>query len=271
MNNNKGIIEVSPIDVKGVSAILKESEATLASVRTIVITTQPTYLKSDVVLKEIKARISDLDTQRKKITGPLDKAKTAVMDLFRKPTDFYKEAELIIKTAQGKYLTEQERIRATKEEKLRKQADEERHKKEAQEAEWRRKEEEKRREAERLAQEAAKITNAKARAEAEAAATKAQAEADKMAAKAEERAIEAATIVAPTLAPVEMAKGSYIVTRWYAEVVNINLVPREYMLPNMKLLDGRAILEKDNLNIPGVVAKSERGISSRKASPDAGF
>jgi len=271
MSNNKGIIEVSPLDVRSVGQALKESETILSNARAIVITTQPTYLESDVVLKRIKTKIGELEEQRKGITSPLDVAKKAVMDLFRKPTDFLKEAEQIIKDAQLKYLDEQERIRHEQEQKLRKQAEEARRQKEAQEAEWRRKEEEKRREAERLSAEAAKETNAKAKAEAEAAAAKAQAEADKAAVKAEERAVEAATIVAPTLAPVEVAKGSAIVTRWYAEVVDVNLVPREYMIPNMKLLDGLASKVKDTFKIPGVTFKSERIIASRRQTADVGF
>jgi len=267
----KDIIEVQPIDVSNAPQILKESKTILHNAKAIVISTQPAYLESDVVLKKVKAKISELDAQRKEITGPLDKAKAAVMALFKPPITLLQEAEGIIKTAQIGYLDEQERIRQEKEEKLRRQADEERRKKEAQEAEWRRKEEEARREAEALAKKAAIETNAKKRAEAEAAAAKAQAEADKAAAKAEERAVEAATIVAPTVALVEVAKGSAVVTRWFAEITDIALVPREYMLPNMKLLDGLATKMKDQVKIPGVAFKSERGISSRKTAVDVGF
>ena len=266
----KDIIEVSPIDVSNAPQILKESETVLHNAKVIVITTHPTYLESDVVLKRVKAKIVELDAQRKEITSPLDKAKAAVMALFKPPITLLQEAEGIIKTAQIRYLDDQERKRQEEEARLRKIADEERRKKEAQEAEWRRKEELARRQAEELARKAAAETNAKKRAEAEAAAAKAQAEADKAAAKAEERAVEAATIVAPTVAPVEVAKGSAVVVRWYCEVTDVNLIPREYMIPDMKLLNGLATKMKDQVKIPGVAFKSERGISSRK-TVDVGF
>lgn len=259
--NNKGIIEVSPLDVRGVSRELKESETILANAKKIVITTQPTYLESDTILKRIKAKLSELEEQRKKITGPLDAAKKAVMDLFRGPADFLKEAEDIIKTAQLTYLDDQERKRVEEEARLRKIADEDRRKKEAQGAEWRRKEEEKRREAERLAK-AGKTAEA----------DKIYAEADKAAAKAEERAVEAATVVAPTVAPVAVAKGSAIVVRWHAEVVDVNLLEKKYMVPNMEVLNKLAVACKDSVPPPaGVVFKSERSMTSRKATPDVGF
>lgn len=264
-------IVVKAIDVSEAPKILEESQKMLATAKNMPIITHQAYISSDTLLKAIKLKSSNLDARRKEITGPLDKAKASVMALFKPPLSLLKEAEQIIKDAQLKYLDEQEKIRRDKEEKLRQKAEAERRKKEAQEAELRRKEEEKRREAEALAAKAAKAKDTKTRVDAQAAADKATAEADRAAAKAEIKGNEAATVVAPTIAPVEIAKGSAVVIRWYAEVVDKKLVPIEYMVPNMKLLNDIAPKMKDNIKIPGVVFKSERGISSRKATEDVGF
>ena len=268
---DQGIIEVAAIDVRSAPQALKESETVLANARKIVIVSQPQYLESDTILKRIKSKISELEDQRKSITGPLDTAKKQIMELFRRPTSCLQEAEAILKSAQLKYLDDQERKRQEEEARLRKIADEERRKKEAQEAEWRRKEDEKRRQAEELERKAANEKNAAKRAEQEAAAAKARAEADKASAKAEERSNQAASVVAPTVAPVEVAKGSSVVVRWYAEVTDVNLIPREYLVPDMKLLNGLATKMKDQVKIPGVAFKSERGIASRKAAAEVGF
>lgn len=56
-------------------------------------------------LKGIKAKSAALEDHRKTITGPLDAAKKAVMDLFRGPLDMLGQAEGILK---GKMLTYQQ-------------------------------------------------------------------------------------------------------------------------------------------------------------------
>jgi hypothetical protein len=54
-------------------------------------------------LTKVKGLQKDVDSQRKGITGPIDVAKKAVMDLFRAPTDFLDQAEIILKRAIGDY------------------------------------------------------------------------------------------------------------------------------------------------------------------------
>lgn len=50
-------------------------------------------------LTKIKALQKSVDDQRKAITKPIDVAKKAVMDLFRAPTDYLEQAEVILKGA----------------------------------------------------------------------------------------------------------------------------------------------------------------------------
>jgi uncharacterized protein with von Willebrand factor type A (vWA) domain len=42
---------------------------------------------------------------------------------------------------------------------------------------------------------------------------------------------------------------------YYAEVVNSSLIPREYLMPDMQMLNSIAKEQKEGMNIPGVVAK----------------
>lgn len=60
-------------------------------------------------LKSVKARAKQLEEQRKAITGPLDSAKKAIMDLFRRPTEFLEQAESTLKSAMLAYQREEQR------------------------------------------------------------------------------------------------------------------------------------------------------------------
>jgi hypothetical protein len=48
-------------------------------------------------LTKIKTLQKDVDTKRKGITAPIDAAKKAVMDLFRAPTEYLEQAEVLLK------------------------------------------------------------------------------------------------------------------------------------------------------------------------------
>ncbi|HAZ61055.1 MAG TPA: hypothetical protein DCY89_05720 [Gammaproteobacteria bacterium] len=62
-------------------------------------------------LRAVKARMSDLDAQRKSITRPLDDAKKAVMDMFRRPLAMLEQAEQSLKGKLLAWSAEQERRR----------------------------------------------------------------------------------------------------------------------------------------------------------------
>jgi hypothetical protein len=63
-------------------------------------------------LTKIKTLQKDVDTKRKGITAPIDAAKKAVMDLFRAPTEYLEQAEVLLKTSIQKFdrAEEQRRI-----------------------------------------------------------------------------------------------------------------------------------------------------------------
>lgn len=77
-------------------------------------------------LRTIARRKDELDKQRKAITSPLDEAKKAVMDLFRRPVARLEEAEKVLKGSLLTWTQEQERLRQAEEERRRRAADEER-------------------------------------------------------------------------------------------------------------------------------------------------
>jgi DNA repair ATPase RecN len=223
------------------------------------INNQHDYEGAATLLKSIKDMSKKAEDARKKITTPLDQAKAAVMDLFRPTATALENCEKHVKGLMITYSNEQERIRKVEEERLRKiaQAEEDRQRKikEKQEAEWRAKEEKARKEAEELA----KAGNAEA-------ARKAQEEADKAAAKAEERRQQAAEVFvpAPTIASsVEKPQGVSMKKNWKARVIDINKVPRNYMIVNEKMLDGIAKSTKGSLKIEGIEFYSEDVLAIR--------
>src|SRR5574337_337070 len=88
-------------------------------------------------LKRVKTLAKDLDTQRRDITRPLDLAKSRVMELFRRPTEYLERAERAIKKACLAWDDEQERIRREAHAEATRKADEERKRLEAAAAEQR--------------------------------------------------------------------------------------------------------------------------------------
>jgi hypothetical protein len=84
------------------AALAKGSDAALEMVKSFEIVDAPTYELAGEELVAIKRKATQLEDQRKTITKPMDDAKKAVMDLFRKPLDVLAQAEGVLK---GKMLT----------------------------------------------------------------------------------------------------------------------------------------------------------------------
>jgi len=63
---------------------------------------------------------------------------------------------------------------------------------------------------------------------------------------APEQVAEAVAVMAPR------APGSHQVTRWHAEITDVSLVPREFMVPDMAALNALAKTQKGALDLPGV-------------------
>ena len=77
--------------------------------------------------------------------------------------------------------------------------------------------------------------------------------------KAEEVVPETPVVIAMT----EKPKGVSYSQKWMAEVIDIDKVPREYLIPNMQALNGIAQSTKGTIQIPGVKFLSEKILSSR--------
>ncbi|MBU0579483.1 hypothetical protein KJ628_05975, partial [Patescibacteria group bacterium] len=84
--------------------------------------------------------------------------------------------------------------------------------------------------------------------------------------KADQRALEAETVevsIVPVIAQPQAPKGASYREQWSAEVVDISLVPREYMIPNQSALDKIAMATKGTIAILGVRFLSKTVMSSR--------
>jgi len=196
------------------------------------INNQSDYDLAAIVLKDVKSRYKHLDEQRKNITKPIDDAKKLVMDLFRQPLELLNKAESYIKDKMMDYTSEIQRKAEEERQRLQKLADDE--------AEKQRKIIE------------TKIERAKASGK-------------------EEKAKELETqkeninpIIAPLVTPaINQPKGISYKDNWSVEIVNVASIPREYLMPNMILLNSFAKQHKGTQAIPGVRFVCEQIISAR--------
>lgn len=252
-------IAIEPVNIKPISDFEDQAIDLTRDVAVIKIIDQPSYEIAAGFLKNVKDMAKKVEISRKSIVDPINKAKDAIQALFNPVLLRLENSERHLKGLMIAYSTEQERIRAEKEEKLRQQAavEEARQRKikEEQERQWREKENAA---AAELARQNALIANAKnekQRAEAEAAAAIAKAEQAKAAAKAEERAQQAAEVqvIAPTIAPTfQKAAGTSLKKNWKARIINEAVIPRDYLMVDLSKLDKVAKATQGSLNIPGV-------------------
>lgn len=225
MNKTNKIIEIAPIDTKGVAEAEKQAVLTLSQAQGLIIKNQEGYDVAGTLLGAIKGRIKALDTLRKSITKPLDEAKIKVMDMFRVPLDHYTKAEVVIKTGMTNYFEVQEKIRIEQQARLEREA------------------------TKKAAELAAKAEVARANGKED---------------KAEKYEEKAAEVVAPVLAlRVEQVKGVHFIERWYAEVIDLKALSDDYKLPDMSKLNKVAQATKGTLTIAGVRFYSEKIVASR--------
>ena len=198
----------------------------------LVISNQAEYDKATDILKEIKTRIKELDTQRKDITNPIDKAKKAVMDLFKPPIELLEKAEAKIKALVLDYNNKKEKEAKEEQEKLQKKAD--------------KKAEEEKKKID------AKIEKAKASGNLE------------KVEELEQKKEEIVPIDVPVIsAKVDTPTGVSFREIWKAEVIDFKILPDEWKLPNQTALDKMASATKGTVPIPGVKFKSEKVVASR--------
>lgn len=199
-------------------------------IRGLVIKTQAEQEKIVGVLKVVKDSYKVLEDKRVGIVGPVNKLKDKLQALFKPDLEKYKEAERLLKATLGKYYAIEEEKQRKEQKRLQEIAE---------------REERKKREAlEKRAQ---------------------NAEAKGNTGKAEELREEKEIVHAPVaIAPV-IAKPKGISTRktWKGKVLNKALVPDEYKIVDMGMVNKMAQASKGLIKIPGVEIYSEDIISSR--------
>lgn len=216
--------------------ITTEAENMLEMAKSYTITTADMMEAAGIDLQAVKKKYRDLDAERKKIVKPLDEAKKAVQDLFRKPLEFLASAENTLKGAMLTFQREQDRIAREAQAKLDEEA----------------------RKAREAAEKKAREAEAKGKIE-----------------KAEELREQAATIIAPVVAPTA-PKLSGISTRdnWKAEVTDLVALAKyvgehpemaSLIVANQSALNSMARVQKDAMQIPGVAVKNDTIMASRAA------
>uniref|UniRef100_A0A6H1Z7J1 Uncharacterized protein n=1 Tax=viral metagenome TaxID=1070528 RepID=A0A6H1Z7J1_9ZZZZ len=211
----------------------------------LMITTQGQYEGANDFLKVVKG----IQKQVKESFDPIiQKANDAHKEAIAKRDEHLqplKDAEATIKRIMIAYDTEQrkkaEELQLKLEREAQRKADEEKARKEEQERQWREK---------------AKQLEAEGNPEG----------ARKALEKADQRALESQTVemaIVPVIAQPQAPKGASYREQWSAEVVDISLVPREYMVVNQQALDKIAMATKGTIQIPGVKFVSKTIMSSR--------
>lgn len=224
------LIKLKPINTETLEKET-EVESLISRSKAIVITNQTELDAAVLLLLEVKQRYKDLESQRKSITNPMDIAKKAVMDLFRNPMSKLEELETKLKKAIMVFDEEQKRLAAEEQKKIQALIDKENE--------------------------------------------KLNKSLDKKILKAEESGNQekvqelllqknSAPAVAPVITPtIEKPKSiSYKIT-YVAEVVDVNLVPREWMIPNIQALTKIGQATKGTVSIPGVVFREQKTVASR--------
>lgn len=251
----KDVIVIKPIETKEIAERETDAVKTLFRCEAIVIKCQKDYVYAGECLKQVKKKAKDLEIMRLSITKPLNDAKNAVMDLFRKPSNILAAAEGKVKKCMIDYTVEQERILKEKEEKLRRQAEAEEARKRKVLEEQARKQEAKAEELRRKAKEA----DEKERQRLEEKAKEADERAEQRREKKEEVHIEAPVLDKTVKTPTGVSYRE----KWYAVVVDKSKLNIQYLEANMSLLNKFAQATKGKINLPGVEFKFERILASR--------
>ena len=181
------------------------------------ITTALAYSSAGEDLKALKANWKVLDAKRKELTKPLDESKKKIKAFFDAPMSRIKTAEANVSSAMVGWHNEQERIRKAEEDRLRKAQ---------------------LKEATRLAK----------------LAEKAQARGDTAKMNEFDARAEEVSFAAPAVVPTAAAKisGLAVTKLWRHRIIDANKIPREYMIPNDKVLGQLARSSKGLFKIDGV-------------------
>ncbi len=207
-----------------------EVEVYLAALRKEPIKNHDEYVSAANLLKQVKAKFEEVEQKRLSITRPMDLSKQRIMDFFRGPVNKLKEAEQAIKQSMLNWQQSVAKLAA---------------------------------EAQAKIDEAARLEAEKAKAKLEAEAVKLVQggkieEATQLVAQANDIEPEPVqlAVVQPKVADIRTFE------TWGYEIVDANLVPREYLCIDEKKLGAFARNTKGLVKVAGVRFTSKKGIAA---------
>jgi colicin import membrane protein len=247
---------------------MQEANGLLTQAKAVVITNDEEYRFAGEQFARIKAKEKELEAQRVAITGPMNASLKAVNAMFKRPAEALEAARGYFARPMAKYQEEVEKKRqeaaaaAQREtERLQREARQREQEERDRLVEIQRQEDEARRLATKAENPMAAFLAKQKVEELTAAATK-QAEAVRDSIR------EAVTIQAPVdYIPKATAAGTSARTNWKFRIVNVDLIPRNYMTPNEPEIGAmvRMLKDKDKAEatIPGIEVFSEISIGGR--------
>jgi hypothetical protein len=219
-------IDVKPIDASIVEAEDKQVAVLVSEANAFpALRNQDEYLLAGELRSKLKGKIKRLEELRKSATGPLDTAKSVIMNWFKPVSARAEQGIEYLDELTIKYTEEQDRIAREAQAKLDEAARKEREKAEAK----------------------ARELEAKGKTE-----------------QAEAMRVKADNVIAPVVAPATpKISGQAIKEMWYAEVTDFKALSDDYKLPNQSALDKLAQAMKGKVNIAGVKFYSKKIVSGR--------
>jgi hypothetical protein len=178
----------------------------------IVITSLEDLEEQSTFLRLVKSTIKEKDEKRKQLLAPFQAGVKALNLEFKAPINALEEIEAQLKRKMLDYTQEQEKLRRIAQDKI----------------------DEKERRAREKAEKRAAVLIEKGQ--------------EEKAEKVMERTMVPRTIVQP----IKPVQGLTTRSNWVAEIVNINLVPRDWLMADMSKLNAQAKASKNLVKIPGV-------------------
>ena len=253
-------VEITPEAISSA----EEARHALEAAQNYHVTTTTEYEVAANELKALSGRAKQLEAMRKDLKAPALEQAKRIDDFFREPQLFIEDAKKAIKRALGVFDTEQQRIRQEAERKAQEAARKERERlqREAAKAEEAAR---KRREADDA--KAAKLAAEGREAEAEQKRIQAAEREEQRLRDAEAKRIAAEAAPPAPVVHLEQPKVAGVSKRenWTFEIVDENQIPREYLMPDEKMIRGVVRATKGKQQIPGVRIYAETIIASRSA------
>lgn len=219
------------------------------------------YEQVSAFVSQVKGKLKEVDGYRTYLKEPYLEGGRRVDEFFRSPLQFLKEAETAAKSKLLGYEAEQRRLAEEEQRKLEAKAWKER---EALEEKARKEREEADRKAAEARQKAEEARMAGELHQAVILENQAIKIEEKSEIKATAAEIKAAQVVTPKVEVyIPPVVGQSSRTIWKARVVDVSQIPREYMVPNDRMLNDVAGATKGKLVIPGIEFYSEQVMSAR--------